>query len=90
METVGIKQLKAHLSRYVQKAHRGERVIITERGKEVAELIPLSSEREGALALASKGKLTWSGGKPAGLGGISVRGKPLSETVIEDRDDPLP
>jgi prevent-host-death family protein len=85
METVGIKQLKADLSRYVEKAHRGERVIITDRGKEVAELIPLSSEREGALALASKGKLTWSGGKPAGLGGISVRGKPLSKTVLEDR-----
>ena len=85
METVGIKQLKADLSRYVEKAHRGERVIITDRGKEVAELIPLSSEREGALVLASKGKLTWSGGKPAGLGGISVRGKPLSKTVLEDR-----
>ena len=85
METVGIKQLKADLSRYVQKAHRGERIIITDRGKEVAELIPLSAEREGALALASKGKLKWSGGKPAGLGGIPVRGKPLSKTVLEDR-----
>ena len=75
METVGIKQLKAHLSRCVRKAHRGERVIITDRGKEVAELIPLRSEREDALVLASKGNLTGSGGKPAGLGGISVRGK---------------
>lgn len=85
MKTVGIKELKAHLSRYVQQAQLGERVIITDRGEEVAELVPLSSEREAALLLASQGKLKWSGGKPAGLGGIAVRGKPLSETVLEDR-----
>lgn len=85
MKTVGIKELKAHLSRYVQQAQRGERVIITDRGEEVAELVPLSSEREAALLLASQGKLKWSGGKPAGLHGIAVRGKPLSETVLEDR-----
>lgn len=85
MTTVGIKQLKAHLSRYVRKAQRGERVIITERGKEIAELVPLSSEREGVLRLASQGKLAWSGGKPAGLDGIAVRGKPLSKTVLEER-----
>ncbi|MEW6682150.1 MAG: type II toxin-antitoxin system prevent-host-death family antitoxin [Nitrospirota bacterium] len=85
MTTVGIKQLKAHLSRYVRKAQRGERVIITERGKEIAELVPLSSEREGVLRLASQGKLTWSGGKPAGLDGVAVHGKPLSETVLEER-----
>ncbi len=85
MKTVGIKQLKAHLSHYVRKAQRGERVIITERGKEVAELVPLSAEREGVLLLSSQGTLKWSGGKPAGLGGVAVRGKPLSETVLEER-----
>jgi len=85
METVGIKQLKTHLSRYVQRARRGERIIITERGKEVAELVPPSSEREAVLSLASQGKLSWSGRKPSGMSGVGIRGKPLSETVLKNR-----
>lgn len=47
---------------------RGERVIIPERGKEIAALVPLGAEREGVLLLASRGKLTWFEGRPAGWG----------------------
>ena len=85
METVGIKALKTHLSEYVTKARRGKRVVITDHGVEVAELIPISSEREAMRSLAAKGKLKWDGGKPAGLTGVKVRGKALAETVIKDR-----
>lgn len=85
MITVGIKTLKARLSEYVVKARRGQRVVITEHGREVAELIPISSSRQVAKGLVAKGKLKWSGGKPAGLSGIKVRGKPVAETVVEER-----
>lgn len=85
METVGIKTLKAQLSQYVAKARAGERIIITDRGEEVAELGPLSCARQAVQALAHHGKLQWNGTKPAGLKGVRVRGNAVAETVIEDR-----
>ena len=85
METVGIKTLKARLSEYVAKARQGDRIVITDRGREVAELIPLSKERQAVKSLAEKGRVKWGGGKPTGTRGVKVKGKPVAETIIEDR-----
>lgn len=38
---VGIRELKAHLSEYVDKASRGEDITVTARGKPVAQLVGL-------------------------------------------------
>ena len=40
MVTVGIKTLKNKLSAYVRAAAAGETVLVTDRGKVVAELVP--------------------------------------------------
>jgi len=40
METVGIRELKNHLSKYVRKVEAGDVVIVTDRGRIVAELRP--------------------------------------------------
>jgi antitoxin (DNA-binding transcriptional repressor) of toxin-antitoxin stability system len=40
MQTVGIKALKDHLSVYVRAAEAGETVLVTDRGKVIAELVP--------------------------------------------------
>lgn len=40
MTSVGIRNLKNHLSRYVQRVAAGERVTVTDRGRVVAELVP--------------------------------------------------
>jgi prevent-host-death family protein len=40
MKTVGIKALKDNLSAYVRAAEAGETVLVTDRGKVVAELVP--------------------------------------------------
>ncbi len=39
---VGIRELKSRLSEYVSRATNGERIVVTDRGREVAELVPLS------------------------------------------------
>lgn len=44
-----------------------------------------SEARQVIRDLQESGKVTWSGGKPRGLRGIAVRGKPVAETIIEDR-----
>lgn len=40
MKTVGMRELKNHLSAYVRLVRAGERVLITDRGEVVAELRP--------------------------------------------------
>ncbi|MFV2058365.1 MAG: type II toxin-antitoxin system Phd/YefM family antitoxin [Thiohalomonadales bacterium] len=85
MTTVGIKALKAHLSGYLVQVRNGESVIITDHGQEIAEIVPISRERQTAQSLMASGRLKWKGGKPTGLKGIKLRGKPIAETVIDDR-----
>jgi prevent-host-death family protein len=85
MLAVGIRDLKSRLSAYIARVKAGERIIVTERGKPVAELIPISPERRALEAMVEQGKLHWSGGKPAGLQGVAVEGESVADAVIEDR-----
>lgn len=69
MATVGIRELKNHLSKYVRQAEAGDVVIVTDRGRAVAELWPpgqsggrspvihpglLEMERKGLIRLATR------------------------------------
>lgn len=83
--TVGIKELKAKLSSYIDMVNQGEQVIVTEHGKEVALIVPISNERRALRALIEAGKAHWSGGKPHGVQGVKVKGKLMSETILEER-----
>ena len=83
--SVGIKELKTRLSEYVGRTREGERFLVTDRGEPVAELIPLSPERQALARLAEEGGVEWQGGKPKGLRGVVVRGEPVSETILRDR-----
>ncbi len=88
METVGIRELKQNLSRYIQKVKLGERIVITDRKKEVAVLLPLNmvSEDDRLLRLVQNGIANWSGKKPSSLSSrIISKGKSVSDAVIEDR-----
>ncbi len=64
MLAVGLRELKAKLGEYVRKASAGEVVLVTERGKVVAELrAPVTTrdippELAGLAALAESGSLT--------------------------------
>lgn len=82
--TVGIKMLKENLSAYVALAVQGEHVIITDRGREVAELGPLSPDRQGMLALVEAGVARWSGRKPT-LGEPVPIDVDVAGAIIEDR-----
>ena len=41
--TVGVRELKARLSSYLELARSGQTVVVTDRGRPVAELRPISS-----------------------------------------------
>jgi prevent-host-death family protein len=42
--TVGIAELRQHLSRYLRRVERGERLLVTDRNRPVAELGPPPSD----------------------------------------------
>ena len=85
MESVGIKDLKAHLSRYLGEVRKGQVILITDRGEGVAELHPLSPERQAVKSLADQGKVRWGGGKPRGLTGCKIEGSDVASILLEDR-----
>jgi len=84
-KTAGIRELKAQLSRYINMVRRGGEVIITDHREEVAVILPVSPERKRILELVVSGAAKWDGGKPEGIHGITIKGKPLSITVLEER-----
>ena len=85
MISVGMKELKARLSGYVGKVRRGEEIVVTDRGKEIALVVPISRERRAVMALVGKGRAAWTGGKPVGVKGIKARGGLVAKTVLENR-----
>jgi prevent-host-death family protein len=62
MRTVGIADLKNNLSRYLDEVKRGKEILIKDRNRPVARIVPLrlaGDEEEEAelLALAAEGKI---------------------------------
>jgi prevent-host-death family protein len=83
-----------HFSKAIRAVRGGKEVILTERGRPVAIITPVREERseEAALkAMADEGLITLpSRQRPTPAPRwrpVSIKGKPLSQTIIEDRDD---
>jgi len=84
-QTVGIRELKARLSEYLKLARRGRRIVVTDRGREIAALGPVSDEGRTLESLMAAGNLRWTGRKPAGLAGVKSTGRSVAAAVVEDR-----
>jgi prevent-host-death family protein len=89
---VCVRDLKNRLSEYLRRVKRGERVVITDRGRPVAEIAPIEDAQltpEQRLArLAEQGEITLGAHRGlARLRPARVRGRPVSETLLEDRDE---
>ncbi len=88
MERVGIRELKENMSRYMSKIRTGEKIILTDRKKEIAIIMPLGKKpgEEKLYQLIQQGLASWDGGMPEGVPGrIASKGKSVSSAVIEDR-----
>jgi len=88
---VGARELKVRLGRYLRRVREGRTLVVTDRGRPVAELRPLGVEAETDAVLA---KLEASGAitRPTNerlppFRPIDSRGKSVSAAVIEDRTD---
>ena len=55
--TVGIAELRQNLSRYLRRVEHGERLLVTDRNKVVAELGPAPSTGEALDRLIAEGRV---------------------------------
>ncbi len=83
---VGIRELKNGLSQYLRRVQQGESLVVTERGRPVAHIVP-AGVPEDILRLIAQGRVTWSGGRFRPPGDVPrLRGGPsLSDSIAEDR-----
>jgi prevent-host-death family protein len=88
VERVGVRRLRDGLSRYIRRAARGERIVVTEHNQPVASLGPAleSDDDRVLLELLHEGLAEWGGGKPEGARRPArVKGRSVAQAVIEDR-----
>jgi len=85
---VGIRELKAKLSEYLDRAAAGETIVVTDRGKAKAEIRKLSVEERIQQGIDEG----WI--RPGRPGGLSLRDRPrfkgkmtIAEAMAEDRED---
>lgn len=92
MMSVGVRQLKNGLTRYLRLVDQGQALLVTNRNRAVAVLKKpdwnsAQSLDEKIAGLVAEGKLLPSA-KPGvfkPFKPVPVKGKPVSQTIIEDR-----
>ena len=93
MRAVGIKVLNSRLSEYVRLAGAGETILVTDRGRVVAEIGPPRETRSPVLADAMladavrKGRLSPPGLAPNGIPPARLPVMPLQELLSGLADD---
>jgi prevent-host-death family protein len=75
VKTVSIKEARAHLKALVDRARRGEVVVLLRRGKEVARLVP-PPDRKREIPDLRDFRAT-----------IRIGGRPMSAEVIRGREE---
>jgi len=90
-ESIGIRELRQHASRYVAMAKAGTRVPVTERGKLVAYLVP--AEESGSIIDRLEAAGQYKRAVARGIADLlpipaaATEGTSLSETLQEMRDE---
>ena len=88
METVGIRELKTHLSRHLKRVRAGARLLVTAPGRSIATINPVDApaDVDWAHQLVAEGHAHWNGGKPTGAKRpAKITGRTAASIVIEDR-----
>ena len=91
-KTIGSRELKTRLGAYLRQIREGLTIIVTDRGRPIAELRPLSqgasAEMEKLDDLVTRGVVSRKSTAPlASFKPIHHRGPSFSAAVINDRKD---
>ena len=93
METAAVSKLKANLSEYLLKVKLGEEIVVTDRGRPIARIIPVRRGEKGisphlltlekaGLARIGSGKLPdefWTRPRPKDVEGVAL------DNLIDER-----
>ena len=91
---LGLREANQRFSKAIRAVRAGKEVVLTERGRPIAVIKPIRDEDTQPAALramvdegliipaALKGPMPTPSWRP-----VKVKGKPLSQTIIEDRED---
>jgi prevent-host-death family protein len=94
VKSIGIRELKTHLSKYIRNVKSGGEIMVSERGKVVARIIPFNKRSKQPsietvlLKLSEGGKIILPivYKKPAPpLSRKKIKGSPFSDAVREGR-----
>lgn len=88
MEQVSVRELRQHLTRYLRRVEKGERLVVTERRRPVALLGPLPEQEDVLDYLIATGEATEPEGDLLDLPPpLRSDGPPTSEILDELRAD---
>ena len=82
---VGVRELKAHLSDYLDRAAQGETICVTDRGVPKAMLVPIQNQGTVAVGIA-EGWIRAGSGNPVRPVRRSKSGRTVLAVLAEDRD----
>ncbi|MGE0877288.1 MAG: type II toxin-antitoxin system Phd/YefM family antitoxin [Acidimicrobiia bacterium] len=87
-EQVGVRELKNHLSSYLDKVKQGDELLITEHGKPIARIVAVDSVTDLRAKLIEEGVIRPATAKrklPSKTIKLKGDGPSISEMVIEQR-----
>ena len=85
-DTVGIRELRHDLSRYLRRVKGGERLVVTDRNRPVALLTPLPEDEDPWQRLIAEGTVTPATGRLEDLPPpIKVEGGPTLSEILEEQ-----
>lgn len=89
MIRVGIRELRQDASTWVRRAAAGETIEVTDRGRPVAQLGPITGPPRGIAALDAAGLIRWGRGRLSDHPPLEPEpgARPLSEILQEMRDE---
>ena len=91
-ESVGVRELRQNLSRYLERVKAGEGLVVTEHGREVARLIPSGASADRYAELGQRLGATMPVGRLEDIAArLNPPGAPAGTTdafLAEDRREP--
>ena len=88
MKTINVAALKATLSRCLREAQAGTHLLVLDRSRPIAEIVPPTrTQRDPFLRLAQLGKVRLGKQRWRGLKFTPLRGVPVQQLLREVRDD---
>jgi prevent-host-death family protein len=83
-DTVGIRELRQNLSAYLRQVEAGQRLIVTERNRPVAELVPVGRHQPGLSRLVAEGRVVPPArAEPLDFSPIPLRGDRPATRALE-------